>query len=292
MLYPLKDLLQDAKRHQYAVGSFNFNDFDDACGMVMGAADQQAPIILMVSIAASKFNGIPVCVKFGEGLSQVWKVPVCMHLDHATDADLIRSCVDAGFSSVMIDASQEEFEENIRRTKEIVEYAHKRGCSVEAELGKIGGREENIDVNDRDAMMTDPERVPEFVERTGVDALAVAIGTAHGYYKSTPKIDFARLDRIAALTDCPLVLHGGTGIPEEDMRRAVRCGISKINVGTEFKARYTDAMKRAYAEKPEEKDPRYFMKAVREECRKAVYEKIEVFGGKGSAQRFAVGREG
>ena len=260
--------------------------------MVMGAADQQAPIILMVSVAASRFNGLPLCVKFGEGLSEVWRTPVCVHLDHATDETLIRDCIHAGFSSVMIDASQDPFEENVRRTREIVSYAHARGCSVEAELGRLGGREENIDVGDRDAMMTDPEKVPEFVERTGVDALAVAIGTAHGYYRALPKLDFERLEKIASLTDCPLVLHGGTGIPESDLRRAVACGISKINVGTEFKARYTDAMKRAYAEKPDEKDPRYFMRAVREECRKAVAEKIGVFGGKGAAARFLPAKEG
>lgn len=195
MLIALKELLQNAKQYRYAVGSFNFNDFDDACGMVMGAADQKAPIILMASVAAAKFNGLAVCVKLAEGLAAEWGVPVCMHLDHAQDPGLICACIDAGFSSVMIDASQQPFEENIRMTREIVDYAHAHGCSVEAELGKIGGHEENILLADEDAMLTDPERVPEFVKRTQVDALAVAIGTAHGYYKAVPHIDFERAAR-------------------------------------------------------------------------------------------------
>ena len=158
-------------------------------------------------------------------------IPVCLHLDHATDMTLLKEAVIAGFTSVMIDASRETYEENIRITKEAVEYAHKYGCSVEAELGRIGGREEHVVVDDAQSALTDPEKAGEFASTTGVDALAVAIGTAHGFYKSTPKLDFPRLEKIAALTDCPLVLHGGTGVPEDDFVKCVEYGMSKINVG-------------------------------------------------------------
>ena len=178
----------------------------------------------------------------------------------------------------MIDTSKQDYEDNIRITKEVTEYAHARGVSVEAELGKISGHEDNVNVSGAERFLTDPEDVDQFVKITGVDALAVSIGTVHGYYKEEPHIDFDRLKRITEVTDCPLVLHGGTGVSLEDLQRAVDIGVCKINVGTEFKKRFTDAIKQAYRERPEEMDPRFFMNAVRDECERAVIEKIQVFG--------------
>ena len=184
----------------------------------------------------------------------------------------------------MIDASKKEYEENIAITKSVVEFAHAYGCSVEAELGKLGGREENVVVEDADKAYTNPDDVPRFVEETGIDALAVAIGTAHGFYKAEPKIDFERLHKIVAITDCPLVLHGGTGVPEEDFRRCVNEGMSKINVGTQLKKDYTDALRQALKDNPEDEyDPRPFMRPVKEACAQAIMAKIDIFGSENKA---------
>jgi len=276
-MYTLKELLDDAKKNHYAVGSFNFNDFDDAYGMVKGASELNSPIILMTSVSiVTKFISPYACVKIAEGLEKEFGTPVCLFLDHCTDFELIKKSIDAGYPSVMIDASKYEYEENIRRSREVVEYAHARGVSVEAELGKISGHEDNV--SSSEMFLTDPEDVDLFVRETGVDALAVSIGTAHGFYKEPPHIDFERLQKITEKTECPPVLHGGTGVPLKDLKKAVEYGICKINVGTEFKKRFTDALKKAYNENPDELDPRYFMRAVREECCNAVKEKIEVFG--------------
>lgn len=286
-MYTLKELLTDAKKNHYAVGSFNFNDFDDSYGMVQGAAELNSPIILMTSVSiVTKFIKPATCVKIAEGLEKEHNVPICLFLDHCTDFNLIKECIDAGYKSVMIDASKYDYLENIRITKEVVEYAHERGVSVEAELGKISGHEDNVNVEDKSAFLTDPEDVAYFVKETGVDALAVSIGTAHGFYKEAPHIDFERLEKIVAKTDCPLVLHGGTGVPLEDLKKAVEIGVCKVNVGTEFKKRFTDAIKRVYINNPEEIDPRPFMREVRNECANAVKEKIEIFGSKDKKENF------
>jgi len=286
-MYTLRELIKDAKRNHYAVGSFNFNDFDDAYGMVKGASELNSPIILMTSVSiVTKFIDPYTCVKIAEGLEKEHNTPVCLFLDHCTDFDLIKKCIDAGYPSVMIDASKYDFEENINITKEVVQYAHSKGVSVEAELGKISGHEENIDVDEESIYLTDPEDVNIFVKATGVDALAVSIGTAHGFYKKPPHIDFERLKKISDNTDCPLVLHGGTGVSNEDLRKTIDLGVCKINVGTEFKKRFSDALKAAYNSNPNEIDPRFFMKAVREECCNAVKEKIEVFNCKNRNNNF------
>ena len=239
----LREILKDTRERKYAVPAFNFNGYEDAQGMINSAIKMQSPVILMASMGAVKYIGLRQTVGMIRGMAESADIPVCLHLDHATDMTLLKEAVIAGFTSVMIDASRETYEENIRITKEAVEYAHKYGCSVEAELGRIGGREEHVVVDDAQSALTDPEKAGEFASTTGVDALAVAIGTAHGFYKSTPKLDFPRLEKIAALTDCPLVLHGGTGVPEDDFVKCVEYGMSKINVGTEFKAAYTTALR-------------------------------------------------
>lgn len=283
-LVTLREILKDTREKHYAVGGFNMNSYEDSYGMIMGAARKKSPIIIMTSMACVKYVGLKALVGMIRGTADTFNIPVCLHLDHATDLDLIKACVGAGYTSVMIDASKKEYEENIAITKSIVDYAHEYGCSVEAELGKLGGREENVVVDDADKAYTNPEDVPRFVEETGIDALAVAIGTAHGFYKAEPKIDFPRLEKITQITDCPLVLHGGTGVPEEDFRRCVNMGMSKINVGTQLKKDYTDALRKALAENPEtEYDPRPFMRPVKEACAQAIMAKIDIFGSAGMA---------
>jgi ketose-bisphosphate aldolase len=232
----------------------------------------------MASVGELKYIGMRQTVYMAKAMAESVETPVCLHLDHAEDLDLIKECIKLGFTSVMIDASKKPYEENIRETAEIVEFAAKYGCSVEAELGRVGGKEEQIQVSEKEAAFTDPNDVPRFVEETGLDALAIAIGTAHGFYKSEPKLDFERLEAIVKITKAPLVLHGGTGVPVEDFKKAVRLGMSKINVGTELKATYTKAVRDALAVNPKEIDPRKFMGLVKDRCSAVVQEKIEIFG--------------
>lgn len=280
----LREILKDTRERKYAVPAFNFNGYEDAQGMINSAIKMQSPVILMASMGAVKYIGLRQTVGMIRGMAESADIPVCLHLDHATDMTLLKEAVIAGFTSVMIDASRETYEENIRITKEAVEYAHKYGCSVEAELGRIGGREEHVVVDDAQSALTDPEKAGEFAAATGVDALAVAIGTAHGFYKSTPKLDFPRLEKIAALTDCPLVLHGGTGVPEEDFVKCVEYGMSKINVGTEFKAAYTTALRDSVSgNEVSEVDPRNYMKYVKTACEDIAERKMELFNSAGKA---------
>lgn len=276
-LVTLKEILKGTREKGIAIGGFNFNGYEDAQGIVNGASEKQAPVILMASTGAVRYLGLKQTVYMVRAMAESVLIPVCLHLDHATDIELIKECVRTGFTSVMIDASKKSYEENIRETREVVAFAERYGCSVEAELGKIGGREEEIYAADGEEL-TDPDDVPDFVSRTGLDALAVAIGTAHGFYKKEPKIDFDRLRAIAGITKAPLVLHGGTGVPAESFQKAIRLGMSKINVGTELKAAYTDAVKNAIRVNPDEIDPRKIMGPVKDKCSRVVQEKIELFG--------------
>jgi ketose-bisphosphate aldolase len=232
----------------------------------------------MGSMGAVNYIGLKTTAYMIKGMAESVNVPVCLHLDHATDIEMIKECIREGFTSVMIDASMKSYEENIAETSIIVEYAAKYGCSVEAELGKVGGKEDNVGVDEREAAFTNPSDVPHFVKETGLDALAIAIGTVHGFYKSEPKLDFDRLAQIIKITEVPLVLHGGTGVPVEDFKKAVKLGMSKINVGTELKATYASAVREALAAKPNEIDPRKFMGAVKDKCSEVVQGKIDIFG--------------
>lgn len=283
-LVTLREILRDTRKKGYAVPAFNFNGYEDAQGMVDCAVKMRSPIILMASMGAVRYIGLKQTAGMIKGMAETVDIPVCLHLDHATDMELLKEAVVAGFSSVMIDASKENYEDNIRITKEAAAYAAKYGCSVEAELGRIGGREEQIVVDSAQSALTDPEKAAEFAAKTRVDALAVAIGTAHGFYKSTPKLDFDRLKRIVELTDCPLVLHGGTGVPEADFVRCVELGMSKINVGTEFKAAFTSALRSSVAENEEaEVDPRNYMKRVKITCEDIAERKMKLFNSAGKA---------
>ena len=281
-LVTLKSVLDHSMEKGYAVGAFNFNGIEDARGIIEAAEEKNSPVILMASTSAVKyFGGAKPCAAFVAALAQASSAPIVLHVDHCTDLAMIKDCVDAGFSSVMIDASSLNFEENVAKTAAAVDYAKRYGVSVEGELGRLGGREENVDVSDRDANMTDPASVQEFVKRTGIDALAIAIGNAHGFYKGTPKLDFDRIVAIRALVDCGLVLHGGTGIPEPDFIRAVKCGMNKINVGTELKYACSQTARACMAAKPNEIDIRKLLGDNRKACREIVLGKIELFGSAG-----------
>ncbi|MDR0662609.1 MAG: class II fructose-bisphosphate aldolase, partial [Spirochaetaceae bacterium] len=255
-LVTLKEILANAKKERYAVGAFNFNGYEDAAGILMGAARASSPVIMMASEGACKYIGLYETVGMVSGMAKSVKVPVCLHLDHATDPDFIKEAIRAGFSSVMVDASAKEYEENIRASKAVADFAGNFRCSVEAELGKVGGKEDDIVVEDRTAAFTVPSEVPRFVEETGIDALAIAFGSVHGFYKSEPKLDFERLDAVLKLTDCPIVLHGGTGIPIADIQKCIKMGLAKVNVGTELKKAFSDTIRKMAGELPaSEVDP-------------------------------------
>ena len=304
-LLTMKQLMKDARRlattdsdpkERYAVGAFNFSTLPEMVGIVEGARMKHAPVILMASLGAVKYIGsLELIAECAKGLAKTYpEVPFCVHLDHAVDLDQIKRAIAAGFTNVMIDASKEPYEVNIQKSKEIAEFAHRYspygadGCSVEAELGMLAGREEHVQVSEEDAgkAYTDPTLVPRFVEETGIDALAVAIGTAHGFYKAAPKIRFDLLDEIRKCTDIPLVLHGGTGVPDEDFRKCVAMGMSKINVGTGLKKVYTDAVRQAICDLPDtEYDPRKIVGPGRHAIMEEIAGKCDLFNCTGTAEK-------
>ena len=291
----LKLALDDSQvKNRYAVGAYNFSTLAEIVGLVQGAAEKKSPVILMASLGAVKYIGsLELIADTVRGVSRTYpEVPICLHLDHATDLEQIKHAVVVGFTNVMIDASQEDFEVNIAKTKEICEFAHKHspygigGCSVEAELGMLAGHEDNVRVSaeDADKAYTDPALVPRFVEETQLDALAVAIGTSHGFYKAAPKIRFDLLEKIRACCKVPLVLHGGTGVPEDDFRKCAAMGMSKINVGTGLKRVYTDAVRNAIKTLPEsEYDPRKIVGPGRKAIADEISSKCDLFGCTGKA---------
>ena len=278
-LVTLKSILSNTRKQAYAVGAFNFNGIEDVRGIVDVAAKKKSPVILMASVSAVDYFGGPeAVVGFIKGITRPLDIPVTLHLDHAKDPELIFRCVDAGFTSVMIDASKKPYEENIAVTREIVAYAHRQNVSVEAELGRVGGVEDNVSVSAREATLTNPKDVPDFVAQTGIDALAIAIGTVHGFYKEDPLLDFERMETIRSLTDVPLVLHGGTGLTDEDFKRCAQSGMSKINVGTELKYCCSQTVRKSVEEQPKQIDIRKLVGPARRNCEEIVLRKIDLFG--------------
>ncbi len=240
-------------------------------------------MILQASQGAIKYAGLDYIAAIVKIASEKVKVPVALHLDHGTSFEQAVQCIRAGFSAVMFDGSKHSFEDNIANTVAVVRVAKPAGVSVEAELGKIGGTEDDVSVSDKDAMMTVPEEAQEFVERTGIDALAVAIGTAHGPYKGEPRLDFARLQKIRDQVDVPLVLHGASGVPEDAIQKAISIGICKINIDTDLRQAFTAAIKQVLAEKPGEFDPRKLLGPGREALKQVAKQKIQLFGSAGQA---------
>lgn len=276
-------LLAKARKGGYAVGAFNANNMEIIQGILKAADELQSPVILQASQGAIKYAGLDYIAAIVKTASEQVAVPVALHLDHGTSFEQAVQCIRVGFSAVMFDGSKYEFEENIARTRAVVEVAKPVGVSVEAELGKIGGTEDDISVSAADALMTVPEEAQEFARLTGIDALAVAIGTAHGPYKGEPRLDFARLEKIRLLVDVPLVLHGASGVPEEAIKKAISLGVCKINIDTDLRQAFTTAIKQVLAEKPGEIDPRKLLGPGREALKEVAKEKIKLFGSAGRA---------
>jgi len=282
-LVTLKEMLAEAEKGQYAVGAFNANNMEIVQAIIEAAVEEKSPVILQASQGAIRYAGLDYIVALVRAGAAKTGLPVALHLDHGTDFAQVMRCIRGGFSSVMYDGSKYPLEENIENTRQVVQVAEAVGVSVEGELGKIGGTEDDISVEERDAFLTDPQEALRFVRETGVDALAVAIGTAHGPYKGEPRLDFDRLQEIRRLTGIPLVLHGASGVPDEAIRKAIGLGIRKINIDTELRQNFTAAVKDFIAKNPDNIDPRKILGPAREAMKEAVKKKMRLFGCAGKA---------
>lgn len=305
-----KELFRHAYEGGYAIGAFNVNNMEIIQGIVSAAQKEQSALILQVSAGARKYASPIYLRKLIEAAIEETNLPIVLHLDHGDSFELCKQCIDDGFSSVMIDGSALPFEENIALSKKVADYAHEKGVSVEAELGKLAGIEDEVNVSAEDAKFTDPDQAVEFVERTGVDSLAIAIGTSHGAYKFSgeAKLDFPRLEKITKLLpNFPLVLHGASsvipkyldmcnrygakipgakGVPEDMLREAAKYGVCKINVDTDLRMALTAAIRKVFAEDPAEFDPRKYLGPGRAAIEEIVQHKIKnVFGCSGSAAK-------
>lgn len=284
-----RDIMVEAAKGKYAIGAFNVTGLVQMEAVVEAAVDKKAPVIIQTSVKPSQFLGRQVLVAIYRTLAKSAPIPICLHLDHCTDIDYCKMCADAGYTNIMIDASKHPFEENIRQTKEVVDYCHSVGhISVEGELGTVGGVEDQIKVAEDEAALANTEQSVEFVERTGVDIFAPAIGTAHGVYKTkNPKIDFERLGKIHKILNgngvrTPLVVHGGTGLPEDYIKRLLEMGGAKFNVSTELKYSLIDTTYNYLSTNRDEYDPGKIDAAVKDAIRGVVGHWIEMLcsGGK------------
>jgi fructose-bisphosphate aldolase class II len=282
-LVNMTDMLNTAKAGGYAVGQFNINNLEWTQAILKAAESEKSPVILGVSEGAARYmGGFKTVVKMVEGLLEDYKitVPVAIHLDHGSSYDKCIEAIDAGFTSVMIDASHDPFDQNVETTKKVVDYAHSKGVSVEAELGTVGGQEDDVSGS---IMYANPDECKELVERTGIDCLAPALGSVHGPYKGEPKLGFDEMKQIGELTNMPLVLHGGTGIPLEQIQRAISCGTSKINVNTENQIVFTKVVRETLANDSKMYDPRKFLTPGRDAVQATVVGKIREFGSNNKA---------
>nr|WP_288828988.1 class II fructose-bisphosphate aldolase [uncultured Clostridium sp.] len=261
-----KQMLLDAQKGGYAVGAFNVENMEMVKAVIAAAKELQAPVMLQTTPSTVKYGSLKTYQALVAAEAEKAGIPVCLHLDHGSSFELAVRAIQAGYTSVMIDGSHEDFEQNIALTKKVTEVAKACGVTVEAELGKVGGKEDDLEAEGD--TNTDPAEAREFVERTGVDSLAIAIGTAHGFYADTPVLDKERVSEVKSLVSIPLVLHGASGLRDEDIRECVQRGMCKVNFATELRVAYTDAGKKLIAENPDMFDPKKLggvgMEAVKE----------------------------
>ncbi len=284
------EITRQAAKEGYAIGAFNITSINQMEGVVEAAVEKKAPLIIQASVTPSKFLKPEVIVSVYRTLASQAPIPICLHLDHCTDVEFCKKLADIGYTNIMIDASKQAFEENIRQTKEVVDYCHANSdATVEGELGTVSGVEDQIRVSEDEAALCNPQEAVKFVERTGVDIFAPAIGTAHGVYKTkNPKIDFERMATINKMLNAdrintPLVVHGGTGLPEDYVKRLLKAGGAKFNVSTELKHTLIDATRDHIAANPEQYDPGKIDIAVRDAIRVVVGRWIDLLGSAGKA---------
>ena len=303
-----KEMFKKSMDEHFAIGAFNVNNMEIIQGIVDAVAEENSPVILQVSSSAIKYARIGYLRKMIEAALEEHDIPIVLHLDHGPDFETCKMCVDNGFTSVMFDGSKYDFEENVRLTKQVVDYAHEHGVVVEAELGKLAGVEDDVNVSEEDSMYTDPMQAKEFVERTGCDSLAIAIGTSHGAYKfkGEPRLRFDILAKVKELIpNTPIVLHGAStvipelvemcnkyggnipgakGVPDEILHEASKSGVSKINVDTDLRLAMTAQIRKVFAEDPSVFDPRKYLGEARKQIKETVQHKIrDVFGSSNKA---------
>ena len=307
-LVTTKEMFEKSMKEGFAIGAFNVNNMEIIQAIVDAAEAQKSPVILQASSSAIKYARINYLMKMVEAATESTNIPIALHLDHGPDFETAKMCIDAGFTSVMIDGSKYDFEENVALTKKVVDYAHEKGVVVEAELGKLAGIEDDVNVSSDEAMYTDPDQAKEFVERTGCDSLAIAIGTSHGAYKfkGEAKLRFDILAKIKEkIPNTPIVLHGAStvipelvetcnkyggnipgakGVPNEILNEASKLGVSKINVDTDLRLALTAGIRKVFVEEPSAFDPRKYLKPARELVKETVQHKIrDVFGSSNKA---------
>ncbi|EBA1889605.1 TPA: tagatose-bisphosphate aldolase subunit KbaY [Salmonella enterica subsp. houtenae serovar [1],40:z4,z23:-] len=271
-----KYLLRDAQAKGYAVPAFNIHNAETIQAILEVCSEMKSPVILAGTPGTFKHIALEEIYALCNAYSGSFGIPLALHLDHHESLDDIRHKVNAGVRSAMIDGSHFPFEENVKLVKSVVDFCHSRDCSVEAELGRLGGVEDDMSVDAENAFLTDPQEARRFVELTGVDSLAVAIGTAHGLYTKKPQIDFQRLAEIREVVDIPLVLHGASDVPDEYVRRTIELGVCKVNVATELKIAFVTAVKKWFTENPEGNDPRYYMRVGMDAMKEVVRSKITI----------------
>jgi len=283
MLVTSNEILQHAHKNKYAVGAFNVNNMEIIQAIIAAAEQENSPVILQTSEGAIKYAGADYLYAMVALAASKTKVPVALHLDHGSCFEKIMLCIRNGWTSVMIDGSHFDLQGNIAVSKKVVEAAHSVDVSVEAELGRLSGIEDHISVAEADAKYTNPDEAVTFVKETGIDSLAIAIGTAHGKYVGVPKLDFDRLQVIKGLLDMPIVLHGASGIGEEDLTKATKLGVNKINIDTDVRLAFAEGIKGAWAKNPDEFDPRKLCGPAREAMTEVVAGKMRIFGCSGKA---------
>ena len=307
-LVTTKEMFEKSMKGHYAIGAFNVNNMEIIQGIVDAAQEENSPVIIQASSSAIKYARFEYLKKMIEAAVETTTIPIALHLDHGADFEICKKCIDAGFTSVMIDGSKYDFEENVALTKKVVDYAHSKGVVVEAEIGKLAGIEDDVNVEADDARYTDPEQAREFVEKTGCDSLAIAIGTSHGAYKfkGEAKLRFDILEKVKEkLPNTPIVLHGAStvipelvnmcnefggqipgakGVPDEMLHEASLRGVSKINVDTDLRLAMTANIRKVFAENPEVFDPRKYLTPARDAIKETVKHKIrDVFGSSNKA---------
>lgn len=274
----MTSLVLDAKQNGYAVGQFNFSTLEFAQASMEAAIEEKAPLILAATEGGLKHMGIPFAAAIGKTVAEVSGLPVVLHLDHGSSFEVAMKCIRAGFTSVMFDGSRYPIAENIRLTGEIVRVAHSMGVSVEAEVGVVGGVEDDRSVSDADALVADPKEAIRLYEETGVDAIAVAVGNAHGLYKTIPNIRVDIIAAVASAIPIPVVLHGGSGTPDAIVRSAIAAGCGKVNVSTENQVAFTSTLRQVLTQDQDMQDSRKCLGPARVAMKQIVQEKIRLFG--------------
>lgn len=281
-LVTTKEMLLRAQAGHYAVGAFNVENMEMVMAVVQAAEESRSPVIMQTTPSTVKYAGLDYYLAMVKAAAARATVPVAMHLDHGDSFALAMQALRTGYTSIMIDGSHDVFEDNIALTRRVTDACAPSGIPVEAELGKVGGKEDDLEGGDGNPF-TDPQQAKEFVERTNVDSLAVAIGTAHGLYKGVPKLDFDRLSAIRELVSIPLVLHGASGVPDEAVRESIRRGICKVNFATELRIAFSNGVKQYLADDPDVFDPKKYSKVGRANVVALVKEKIALCGSAGQA---------